>query len=404
MPAFHALRRLALAAGLATAATLAAGAEFSVLHAFDDKRPTQPQVPDGTLTLANDGSGLLYGVSSYGAHPQGQGFGSIFSVDPQGNMTVLHAFAINRDGASPNGGLVQTADGALWGTSQIGGKLGNGVVFRLRTDGFLEVMHDFDFLDGYTPTAGLMLAADGSLWGTTSYGGLGNSGSVFRIDQKGGFSVVHNFGDLPGNGTHPLGRLVQKADGSVWGTTSYTKVAGATAIGGGTIFRIAPDGTFAMVRSLSDRRCPVGCRPGAGLTDGGDGWLYGTLTVGGPLGGGTVVRIDDGGSMEIVHAFKSAPSLDGALPFGDLLRASDGSLLGTTWSGGAKTSAQGPGTVFRIGADGRYAQLHVFKCLKEGCATHAGLVETAPGTYAGTTPTFAASITQGGTVWQLTDR
>jgi uncharacterized repeat protein (TIGR03803 family) len=117
-------------------------------------------------------------------------------------FAVLHAFHLLREGATPNGPLVQTADGALWGTTQIGGANIGGAIFRLRTDGVLEVMHSFDFLDGITPTAGLMLAADGSLWGTTSYNGLGNSGTVFRIDQAGNFAVVRNFGDQGGAGTH----------------------------------------------------------------------------------------------------------------------------------------------------------------------------------------------------------
>jgi uncharacterized repeat protein (TIGR03803 family) len=361
-------------------------------------------VPDGTLIVANDGSGLLYGVTTYGAHPEGLGSGSIYSMDAQGKVVVLHAFEVNREGAMPNGPLVQTADGALWGTTQIGGKQFGGAVFRLRTDGFLEVMHSFDFLDGITPTAGLMLAADGSLWGTTSYNGLGNSGTVFRIDQKGNFSVVRNFGDQGGAGTHPLGRLVQKADGSVWGTTSYTTVHGSVPGGGGTVFRIAPDGSFAVMNSLSDVGCPDGCRPSAGLAEGGDGWLYGTATVGGRSGGGTVFRVDDAGVVQVVHAFKAGPALDGSFPFGDLLRSSDGALYGTTWSGGTKKSQQGPGTVFKIDAAGAYSQLHVFQCLKTGCGPHSGLVETAPGVFVGTAPNAQYDITHGGSVWQITDR
>ena len=404
MTSRHVLRRLAVAASLCACAAIAGAADFQLLHAFDDKRPTAPQVPTGTLTLANDGSGLLYGVTSYGAHPEGQGFGSIYSVDAQGTVAVLHAFQIDREGATPNGPLVQTADGALWGTTQIGGKDAGGAIFRLRTDGFLEVMHSFEFLDGGTPTAGLMLAADGSLWGTTSYLGLGNSGTVFRIDQQGKFSVVRNFGDQGGAGTHPHGRLVQKADGSVWGTTTYTTVHGSVPGGGGTIFRIAPDGTFAVMATLSDVGCPDGCGPWAGLADGGDGWLYATATAGGPLGGGTVFRVDDTGTVQVVHAFKAGPALDGSIPFGDLMRSSDGALVGTTWSGGTKKASQGPGTVFKIDAAGAYSQLHVFQCLKTSCGPHSGLVETAPGVFAGTAPDAGYDITHGGSVWQITDR
>ena len=56
MTSRSALRRLAVAASLCAGAATAGAADFQVLHAFDDKRPTAPQVPAGTLTLANDGS------------------------------------------------------------------------------------------------------------------------------------------------------------------------------------------------------------------------------------------------------------------------------------------------------------------------------------------------------------
>jgi hypothetical protein len=70
---------------------------------------------------------------------------------------------------------------------------------------------------------------------------------------------------------------------------------------------------------------------------------------------------------------------------------------------GPSRPSQGPGTVFKIDAFGAFSQLHVFQCLKTSCGPHSGLVETAPGVFAGTAPDPGYDITHGGSVWQLTD-
>lgn len=62
-------------------------------------------------------------------------------------------------------------------------------------------------------------------------------------------------------------------------------------------------------------------------------------------------------TMTIVHEFNGAPgSAEGSQP-GTVVFGSDGALYGTTFSGGT----YGAGTIFRIGADGKFSTIYAFK-------------------------------------------
>jgi uncharacterized repeat protein (TIGR03803 family) len=86
--------------------------------------------PDGTLTAIYafchdpycmdgiDSSALIQGMNGdfYGTtSTAGNGFGTVFTVTPSGTLTLLHAFCSGActDGAGPDGGLVQAANGDL---------------------------------------------------------------------------------------------------------------------------------------------------------------------------------------------------------------------------------------------------------------------------------------------------
>jgi uncharacterized repeat protein (TIGR03803 family) len=115
-----------------------------------------------------------------------------------------------------------------------------------------------------------------------------------------------------------------------------------------------------------------GGAPHAGLVSDAAGNLYGTTQAGGKYGYGTVFKIDVAGKETVLHSFKSSP--DGALPAGDLLLASDGTLYGTTACGGVKTNgntacASGHGTVFKVDKTGKYSIVYSFR----GGTTDGGL-------------------------------
>ena len=79
--------------------------------------------------------------------------GTAFKMTPGGTVTLLHTFTGGSDGASPYGGLIQAADGNLYGTSKIGAS-GYGTVYKLTLAGTMTVVHTFtgggDGADSYS--------------------------------------------------------------------------------------------------------------------------------------------------------------------------------------------------------------------------------------------------------------
>jgi uncharacterized repeat protein (TIGR03803 family) len=98
---------------------------FATLYTF----PTGAggSAPSAELMLGNDGN--LYGTANANAW-LGDGSGTVFRLTPNGDVSTLYAFTGSDDGSSPNG-LVQGADGNLYGTTQQGGSFGGGTIFRL---------------------------------------------------------------------------------------------------------------------------------------------------------------------------------------------------------------------------------------------------------------------------------
>jgi hypothetical protein len=89
---------------------------------------------------------------------------------------VLYSFDEGNNGAYPLGGLVSDAKGNLYGTTELAGANGAGIVFELtpESDGSwtFTLLHTFDpSIDGGNPLGGLAFDNSGSLYGTASDGG-----------------------------------------------------------------------------------------------------------------------------------------------------------------------------------------------------------------------------------------
>lgn len=78
-------------------------------------------------------------------------------------FTTLHSFD-GTDGANPSAGVVQGADGNLYGTASEGGG-GYGTIFKITPTGTLTTLHSFDGTDGFSPQAELVQATDGNFYG-----------------------------------------------------------------------------------------------------------------------------------------------------------------------------------------------------------------------------------------------
>src|ERR1700756_2785135 len=63
--------------------------------------------------------------------------------------------------------------------------------------------------DGNGPWVALVQGRDGALYGTTHLGGRNNVGTVFKLNLDGsGYESLHHFGDRTGDGEGPLAGLM----------------------------------------------------------------------------------------------------------------------------------------------------------------------------------------------------
>jgi len=149
--------------------------------------------------LIADAGGSLYGVTANGGlpGPNGQYFtGTVFRLDPpptgasRWTKTILYEFQGNDDGYLPEGSLAFDANGALYGTTELGGASYGGTVFKLTANApgqpwTKTILHNFrgGAGDGANPTGPVTLDANGTLFGTTLHGGSTNDGTVYRITR-----------------------------------------------------------------------------------------------------------------------------------------------------------------------------------------------------------------------------
>jgi uncharacterized repeat protein (TIGR03803 family) len=303
---------------------------FTVLHDFEgDTDGARSYAP---LIQASDGN--FYGTTSEGGP---SGLGTIFRMTPDGTFSTLHAFAGGPDdGAVPFSALIQATDGNFYGTTSSGGALGLGTIFVMTPGGAVTILHWFagGEGDGADPRAALIQATDGNLYGTTRSGGVADSGTVFQIAADSTVTILHTF--MPSDGTKPGAALLQATDGSLYGTTEN-----GGDFDGGTVFRMTFDGDFAVVHPFSAEE---GWNPVAALIQTIDGTFFGTTSAGDPFANrGTIFQIAPDGTFTVVYAF--AGGGDGASPAAALLLATDQSCYGTTRYGG---SGEMLGTVFRL--------------------------------------------------------
>jgi uncharacterized repeat protein (TIGR03803 family) len=242
-------------------------------------------LPYASLTVGGDGT--LFGTGYQGGD---FGRGTVFSFSTNGTQRTLRSFSNGNDGGHLAGGVIQAEDGFLYGTTFKGGVYGYGTVFRLGTNGLLTTLVSFDFTNGAFPIATLAQDVDGTLYGTTTQGGSAGYGTVFKIDASGQFSSLYSFNGA-GDGREPGAALTLGADGNLYGTTVY-----GGAQDRGTVLRLSPAG---LLTSMAQFDGLHGANPAAALTQGGDGKLYGTTLNGGVANRGAIFNLGFTGAVKI---------------------------------------------------------------------------------------------------------
>src|SRR4029077_8215882 len=125
---------------------------------------------------------------------------------------------------------------------------------------------------------------------------------------------------------YPMGALVQGSDGKLYGTTSM-----GGDYGFGSIFQLTTNGTITIVASFNGDN---GNGPAARLFQDADGSLYGTTQYGGANGFGAVFRLALSGSTGTIIPLVSFSQTNGSYPEASLIQDNTGVLYGTTSSGG----------------------------------------------------------------------
>lgn len=311
-----------------------------------------------SASLTDDGQGGVWGTCNLSGIASG---GSLFRVDLA--TLELRSYPLTvalspARGKTPSGGLVSGPDDLFWGTTQRGGSLSQGSVFKLdASTGVVTSVAEFTGATGtspgFVPTAGLVRDANGDLWGTTSGGGNTN-GTVFRFAPASGtLRTMATFTGGTGiaKGRTPLGALTLAPDGSLWGTT-FEGGAGNL----GTLFKInppAPMDLSATIVTVVEFTGTGGAFPGQGpqatLRDDGAGCFWSTTTNGGANNNGTIFRYKrdpaPGENPFLSLPFTGAAGTQpGRLPYAGLVPDGLGWLWGTTGYGGASDG----GTLFRI--------------------------------------------------------
>jgi uncharacterized repeat protein (TIGR03803 family) len=266
-----------------------------------------------------DSAGNLYGTTEGG----GSGFcglgapcGVVFELSPTASgpwtETVLYSFTSESDGMEPQGPLVMDADGNLFGTTPIGGSVGNncgypyygcGTVFKIfhATWGWGKTTL-YTFLggtDGAAPRGGVTLESTGHLYGTAEQGGNPNGcvnnqnpgcGVVFELRRAAGGGiwaqqVIATFepdaDGNPGNtGGSPAGSLVFDSAGNIYGTVSQGGVRGS-----GVVFKLSKSSAtkWNETELYSFNGGGQGAGPVSNILVDPTGDLFGTTIAGGKL-------------------------------------------------------------------------------------------------------------------------
>ena len=322
----------------------------------------------------------------------------------QFTFNLLHTFTGGGDGNYPEGGVIQDADGNLYGTTAFGGldceDQGCGTVFEIDNNGQYTVLYRFQGGgDGAAPRAGLARDAAGNVYGTTQgQGTVGAVSTVFKVDEHGNETVLFTFGKT-GDGGSANSTPILDAEGNLYGTTPAGSNTQCHLRGKiydcGLVFRLSKSGTFKVLHTFTSPA--TGINPNGNLVMDARGNLYGTTIFGGYggdaacglgynfFGCGTVFKISKDGKFTVLHVFRG--KADGSFPVG-VIGDGAGNLYGITDSGGELPCSvvliYGCGTIFKIDNAGNFSVLHKFHPEFPGLIAYNNLFRDSQGNLYGT--------------------
>ena len=389
-------------------AAIASAQQERVIYSFRGQQ--DGKLPGPYAGLIADSAGNLYGTTSQGGGSKNCGWlnhvplgcGVIFELSPPSiagqpwTENILYVFQHDTDGAGPNATLARDGSGNLFGTTSTGGTTDNGTVFELSppaTQGgawtFTTLYNYLDFDDGFNPN-GVILDAAGNLYSET-YGFPDTQGNVFELTPptfQGGewtYTVLYTFnGAFFGDGSLPRGNMVFDTQGNLYGATN---------LGGlscpweqcGIVFELikptSPGGAWTEQILYSFTGGNDGGQPYGGVVFRGMN-LFGTTSVAGNPGGGTIFRLSppqvQGGAWTFRTIFDFNFSLSGDGPTSGVIFDSAGNMYSTA---STSATAGADGEVYKVspptspGGAWSFKLLYAFpSCTPSACLTYSGVI------------------------------
>ncbi len=270
--------------------------------------------------------------------------------------TAIVGFKSPELGSHPASGLVEGADGALFGETYRGGAANRGEVFMLTPDaagaGWREsVIYSFKGgSDGGLPMGTLVRGGDAALYGVTT-----DDATVFRLappapgSKSWSKAIIYRFG-----GAAPVGRLTMDRSGDLY---AVTRDGGKQGVG--AVFKLTAPApghkswTTTLIYSF-DAKDAGAVHPSGGVIVDRTGAVYGATSDGGTYGMGTVFKLSPPNADRkdwrgsVLSSFTGANG-EGANPVAGLTFGPDGAIYGATYRGGRSDGcAQGCGTIFAL--------------------------------------------------------
>jgi uncharacterized repeat protein (TIGR03803 family) len=247
-------------------------------------------------------------------------------------LTAAFSFDAWTDGVGPSAALFQGPDGALYSTCRGGPGYAMGTVYRFTLDGGFTNLCSFFNTNGSNPGE-IVFGKDGNIYGVTDVGGpYGDShgeggGTIFKVAPDGQLTSLFSFAGT--NGCWPQGSLAEGPDGNFYGTTVNGGIGFTSGnTGNGTVFRITPQGALTTLVFFDGTNA---LSPRYGLVLGRDGNFYGEIMCLQPPGpgNGAVFKMTLKGD---VTYFLVSDGTNALAPYGGLTEAADGSFYGLGWS------------------------------------------------------------------------
>ena len=199
---------------------------------------TNYEYPEGQLVLSKL-NGNIYGAAEGDPATNYTTGGGVFMYEPGPQAFVTVCSFGNASGpVDPVGGLVQAANGTLYGVSSLGGGYGDGTIFEVfPSNNTCQVLYSFTGSSisgpGVAPVGPPFITQAGDLYVTTTKLGNHLSGAVDQFSPNGTLiATPYSFGAYGGS-SGPSGGLVEGPNGYLYGTTQY-----GGAYSGGAIYQI----------------------------------------------------------------------------------------------------------------------------------------------------------------------